>query len=128
MSYYDGDLKAVLARFHSQPDTDTRKDILGELSDNQLSRVVIQGVKCEFEREGLEEIALVMLGVISRDPHSNLAHDVHEGNGVAVKQEEADGECEVVIKMEESDDVNEVVMIESERKIMLFSPDYRSLY
>ena len=67
MSYYDSDLKAVLPRFHSQPDTDTRKDILKNLSDNQLSRVVVQGVRFEFEREGLEEIALAMLDVISRD-------------------------------------------------------------
>ncbi|KAI4917686.1 hypothetical protein J4E85_009778 [Alternaria conjuncta] len=104
MSYYDGDLKAVLAQFHNQPDTDTRKDILKNLSDNQLSRVVIQGVKCEFEREGLEEIALIMLGVISRDSRSKLAHDLDEENGAAVKHEEADGECEVVIKMEELDD------------------------
>jgi len=116
MSYYDSDLKAVLARFHIQPDTDTRKDILKKLSDNQLSRVVIQGVKHEFEREGLEEIALAMLDVISRDPHSKLAHGVHEENGVAVKHEEADGEFEVVIKMEELDDVNGVVMIKSECK------------
>ncbi|KAI4644672.1 uncharacterized protein J4E78_009491 [Alternaria triticimaculans] len=113
MSYYDSDLKAVLAQFHSQPDTDTRKDILKKLSDNQLSRVVIQGVKCEFEREGLEDIALVMLGVISRTPGFN-AHDVHEENGVAVKHEETNGEYEVVIKMEELDDVNGIVMIKSE--------------
>ena len=116
MSYYDSDLKAVLARFHTQPDTDTRKAILKKLSDNQLSRVVIQGAKYEFEREGLEEIALAMLDVISRDPHSKLAHDVHEENEVAVKHEEADGECEVVIKMEELDDDDGVTMMKSECK------------
>ncbi|KAI4626107.1 uncharacterized protein J4E87_004607 [Alternaria ethzedia] len=123
MSYYDSDLKAVLAQFHSQSDTDTRKDILKKLSNNQLSRVVIQGVKCEFEREGLEEIALAMLDVISRDPHSNLAHNVHEENGVAVKHEEADGECEVVIKMEELEDDDGVTMIKSESHDNELAPD-----
>ncbi|KAI4656300.1 hypothetical protein J4E93_001019 [Alternaria ventricosa] len=123
MAYYDGDLKAVLARFHGLPDTDTRKDILKKLSDDQLSRVVIQGVKCEFEREGLEEIALVMLGVISRDSRSKLAHDVHGENEVAVKDGEASGECEVVIKMETLDDVNGFTMKEPEPLLAMATID-----
>ncbi|KAI4648366.1 uncharacterized protein J4E79_009988 [Alternaria viburni] len=112
MSYYDSDLKAILARFHNHEDNDTRKDMLKKLSNNQLSRVVIQGVKSEFEREGLEEIALVMLGVISRDSRSELAHDIQGKNEVAVKHEAADEDGEVVIKMEEeSDDDNGVTMM-----------------
>ncbi|KAI4931031.1 uncharacterized protein J4E92_004865 [Alternaria infectoria] len=119
MSYYDSDLKAVLAQFHSQPDTDTRKDILKKLSDNQLSRVVIQGVKSEFEREGLEEIALVMLGVIARDSRSKLAHDSDGEIEVEVKHEDAIEDGEIVIKMEpDSDDDNGVTMLRSKRKTM----------
>ena len=119
MSYYDSDLKAVLARFRSHSDTDTRKDILKNLSDNQLSRVVIQGVRTEFEREGLEEIALVILDVISRDPHSKLAHDLDGETEVEVKHEDANEDGEVVIKMEpDSDDDNGVTMMRSKRKTM----------
>jgi len=119
MSYYDSDLKAVLAQFHSQSDIGTRKDILKKLSDNQLSRVVIQGVKCEFEREGLEEITLVMLGVVSKDSRSKLAHDLDGEIEVALKHEEADDDGEVVIKMEpESDDDNGITMMRSKRKTM----------
>lgn len=119
MSYYDGDLKAVLARFHIQPDTDTRKDILKKLSDNQLSRVVTQGVKSEFAREGLEDIALIMLGIISRDSRSKLAHDLDGETEVEVKHEDANEDGEVVIKMEpESDDDNGVTMMRSKRKTM----------
>ena len=130
MSYNDSDLKAVLVRFHSQLDTDTRRDILKELSDNQLSRVVIQGVKYEFEREGLEGIALVVLDVIARDSRSKLAHDVHgETYDVAVKDEKADGRCDVVIKMEQdSDDDNGFNMIKFKRKTMQLSLGYRNLY
>jgi len=119
MSYYDSDLKAVLAQFHDHGDANRRrKDILSKLSDNQLSRVVIQGVKYEFEREGLEEITLAMLDVISRDSHSKLAHDVYEEDGVAVKDEEADGEFEVVMKTEELDEDIGIAVMRSKRKTM----------
>ncbi|KAI4661508.1 uncharacterized protein J4E88_010956 [Alternaria novae-zelandiae] len=124
MSYYDGDLKAVLAQFHDHVDTDTRKEILKRLSDNQLSRVVIQGVKCEFEREGLEDIALIMLGVISRDSRSKLAHDLDGEIGVELKHEETDDDGEVVIKMEqESGDDNGVTMLRSKPLLAMATID-----
>ncbi|KAI4703756.1 hypothetical protein J4E89_009725 [Alternaria sp. Ai002NY15] len=124
MSDYDSDLQAVLARFHNLPDTNTRKDILKKLSDNQLSRVVIQGVKCEFEREGLEEIALVMLGVISKDSCSKLAHDLDGEIEVALKHEEADDNGEVVIKMEpDSYDDNGVIMMRSKPLLAMATID-----
>lgn len=119
MSYYDSDLKAILARFHNRADTDTHKDILKKLSDNQLSRVVIQGVRYKFETQELEDIALVMLHAISGDPCLKLMHDANGENEVAVKDGEANGEIEVMIKMEqELDDDNGAIMKESERKTM----------
>ncbi|KAI4943391.1 hypothetical protein J4E91_009300 [Alternaria rosae] len=117
MSYYDSDLKAILARFHNHTDTDRHKDILKKLSDNQLSRVVIQGVRYKFERQELEDIALVMLHTISSDPCLNLMHDVNGENEVVVKDGEANGEIEVMIKMEqELDDDDGAIMKASERK------------
>jgi len=84
-------------------------------------------MKSEFERERSDAVALVMLNVISGDPRSELAHDVHGENEVAVKDEEANRECEVVIKMEELDDVNGVTMMKAECKTVYSFPCYRNI-
>jgi len=66
----------------------------------------------------LEDIALTKLYVIARDSRSKLALDLDREIEGALKHKEADEDGEVVIKTEELDDVNGVVMTKSERKTM----------
>lgn len=91
-------LKALLALSEDKTLESSRRSLLQSLSDADLQKVVQHGVGGELARDALEEIAVTIFDVISRDPQTNAEDGATTDAPVKVEQEPGnDGDNIVVL-------------------------------
>ena len=91
-------LKALLALSEDKTLESSRRSLLQSLSDADLQKVVQHGVGREFARGELEEIAVTILDVISREPQADYEDGATRDAPVKVEQEpDGDGDNIVVL-------------------------------